>query len=139
METTEAVKKTRKTSRNTRLVREMQKAEGGGVSYIPASIMARIKPALNWVGRKVEYKRRPFMRHRSCEKVEYTCTGMVVDVDIQKNGVTLFVNCLDHEDHKEMWKKSHLVSLVADDGAQIQLVKPTDASLAFWNGGTGRT
>lgn len=135
----EETPKIRTTTKKTRLMREMQRCEGGGVSYIPKSIMDKVRPALNWVGRKVEYKRKPNIRHKVWKKTEYLCVGVVVDVTIDKRGVVLFVNCVEHEDHKEMWKMPHTVTLLNEDGTQSRGISPGDASYAFGVGRTGGT
>lgn len=125
-------------AKTVRLAREMQRVEGGGMAFIPSSVMAKIRPALNWVGRRVEYKRRPTIRHKVWRKTEHDCIGVVIDVTIDRGGVNLLVNCTEHEEHKECWKRPHMTQLIAEDGTQVHIIKPTDSSLAFWNGGTGR-
>lgn len=105
------------------------------MAYVPNSVMEKIRPALNWVGRKISYKRKPSRSHKVWVKVEYDCIGMVLDVSIDKKGVRLYTNCIEHEDHKETWKAAHLVSIVNEDGTLTQAIKPTDASYAFRAGG----
>jgi hypothetical protein len=106
-------------------MRQNQKIDGGGTVFVPSSMMKKIQDSLGWVGQKVSYQRKPNAKNKVWIPVVYDCTGLVLDAKVTKSGVDLFVNCLDHEEHKEMWKRSYNVVVVNEDKRDDRL-RPAD-------------
>lgn len=91
-------------------------------------MVKNVSDSLGWVGQVVEYKRRPNKSHKVWNPTVRLCAGVVLDVRKTKCGIELYINCIEHEEHKEMWKMSHLVNIM--DRSDVRL-RASDTDYAF--------
>lgn len=92
-------------------------------------MMKHIDDSLGWIGQRVSYQRKPNAKNKVWKPVVYDCTGIVVDVRKTHVGMELMVNCLDHEEHKDMWKRSYNVVVIHQDRPDDRL-RPADTDYA---------